>query len=99
MLSGLQVLAALVQTGQPASALLSQFDPVPQMLKNVRYGAGQDPLNVDAVKSAEAEKTLEGRGRLLIRSRALNLIRVAECDNGDLLERTVDSVVDAAGVS
>ena len=97
MLSGLQVLAAMVQTGKPASELLHQFDPVPQLLKNVRYTAGQDPLSMDVVKTAiaEAEAALEGSGRLLIRKSGTEpLIRVmAESTDSDLMTSTVDGVV------
>ncbi|NRB34608.1 MAG: phosphoglucosamine mutase [Rhodobacteraceae bacterium] len=97
LLSGLQVLAAMVQTGKPASEMLHQFDPVPQLLKNVRYGDGQDPLAVESVKSAiaEAEAALEGTGRLLIRKSGTEpLIRVmAECIDAGLLTQTVDGVV------
>ncbi|NHX27930.1 phosphoglucosamine mutase, partial [Escherichia coli] len=39
LLAGLQFLAAMVETGQPASRLVRQFDPVPQLLKNVRFAA------------------------------------------------------------
>jgi phosphoglucosamine mutase len=99
LLSALQVLAALVQTGSPASQLLHCFDPVPQLLKNVRYQQGQDPLSSQSIKAviADAEAALEGSGRLLIRKSGTEpLIRVmAECSDPDLLLQTVDGIVDA----
>src|SRR5690606_19607273 len=64
-IAALQVLAALVRSGKPASELLHLFDPVPQLLKNVEY-AGGDPLadaNVKAV-IAEADASFAGRGPL-----------------------------------
>ena len=44
------------------------FDPVPQLLKNVRFSGGKplDDPRVQAVIAA-AEKQLDGRGRLVIR--------------------------------
>lgn len=99
LLSGLQVLAAMVQTGKPASELLHRFEPVPQLLKNVRYKAGQDPLSADVVKIAiaEAEADLEGAGRLLIRKSGTEpLIRVmAESTDADQMTKAVDAVVEA----
>ncbi|HWJ58403.1 MAG TPA: phosphoglucosamine mutase, partial [Sphingomicrobium sp.] len=79
----------------PASALLRQFEPVPQLLKNVRF-SGQDPLALDAVKKqiAAAEAELNARGRLVIRKSGTEpLIRVmAEGDDPALVERVVDEV-------
>ncbi|MCK0094029.1 phosphoglucosamine mutase [Yoonia sp. F2084L] len=97
LLAGLQFLAAMIETGQPASALTKSFETVPQMLKNVRYAVGQDPLGVDLVKKsiAEAEIKLVGKGRLLIRKSGTEpLIRVmAECEDDDLLAQVVDGIV------
>jgi len=56
-LAGLQVLAELVTSGKPASELLHQFDPVPQLLKNVRFKGGK-PLEDAQVQAA----ILEGEG-------------------------------------
>lgn len=99
LMAGLHVLAEMVRSGQPASRLARQFDPVPQLLKNVRFEAGQAPLERAPVRRAiaEAEATLEGRGRLLIRKSGTEpLIRVmAECEDEALLAQTVDSVVAA----
>ncbi|MFP5330577.1 MAG: phosphoglucosamine mutase, partial [Alphaproteobacteria bacterium] len=64
LVAALQVLAALVESGKPASRVLRQFEPVPQLLKNVRFNGGT-PLEDGAVKAriAAAERELEGRGR------------------------------------
>ncbi|MDJ0628661.1 MAG: phosphoglucosamine mutase [Rhodobacter sp.] len=97
LIAGLQFLAAMVETGQRASDLATSFDPVPQLLKNVRYGAGHEPLQIAAVKSAisEAEARLNGSGRLLIRKSGTEpLIRVmAECEDEALLGQVVDGIV------
>ncbi len=68
LVAALQILAELVESGMPASKLLHRFEPLPQLLKNVRFKGGK-PLEADAVKAviAEAEAELDGKGRLVIR--------------------------------
>jgi len=99
LIAGLQFLAAMAETGQPASALVRQFETVPQMLKNVRYQAGQQPLADAEVRRviAAAEIALQGQGRLLIRKSGTEpLIRVmAECEDEGLLARSVEGIVAA----
>ncbi len=99
LMAGLQFLAAMVESGQLASDLVNTFEPVPQMLKNVRYAKGQAPLDVNAVKSviADSELALIGKGRLLIRKSGTEpLIRVmVECEDSALLKTVVDAVVDS----
>ena len=98
LLAGLQFLAEMKRTGKAASALRQVFDPVPQLLKNVRYAEGSAPLEADAVKAAirDAEERLLGSGRLLIRKSGTEpLVRVmAECEDEGELIRVVDSIVD-----
>lgn len=97
LLAGLQFLAAMVETGRAASELTQNFERVPQLLKNVRYSAGQDPLGLEQVKKviADSEIKLNGYGRLLIRKSGTEpLIRVmAECEDPVLLEHVVDGIV------
>ena len=97
LLAGLQFLAAMIATGKKASELTKSFDTVPQMLKNVRYSAGSDPLSAESVKQAiaDAEGLLVGKGRLLIRKSGTEpLVRVmAECEDAALLEQVVDGIV------
>ncbi|MES2137609.1 MAG: phosphoglucosamine mutase [Pseudomonadota bacterium] len=99
LVAGLQVLAALVESKAPASKLLSQFEPLPQLLKNVRFNGGAEPLKADSVRKriAAAEAELEGRGRLVIRKSGTEpLIRVmAEGDDPALVERVVDDICEA----
>ena len=99
LIAGLQFLAEMARTGQPASELIRQFETVPQMLKNVRYGAGQEPLGQASVQAviADAEAALVGKGRLLIRKSGTEpLVRVmAECEDEGLLVATVDGIVAA----
>ena len=99
LIAALQFLAAMADTGRPVSELARQFDTVPQMLKNVRYKAGQEPLKASAVQDAikGAEARLTGSGRLLIRKSGTEpLIRVmAECEDEGLLRDVVDGIVAA----
>ncbi len=98
LVAALQVLAELVTTGKPASELLHLFDPVPQLLKNVRFSGGK-PLDAPHVKAAiaEAESELNGSGRLVIRPSGTEpLIRVmAEGDDAGQVTRLVDMICDA----
>ena len=68
LLAALQLLAVLVEEGRPASEVVRLFEPLPQVLKNVRY-AGRSPLNAPRVQQAieAAEAALTATGRLLIR--------------------------------
>jgi len=93
--SALQVLAELVTSGRPASELLHVFDPVPQLLKNVRFGGGQ-PLEHPRVQAviAEAEALLRGIGRLVIRPSGTEpVIRVmAEGDEAAKVAEAVENI-------
>ncbi len=97
---GLQFLAEMVVSGKRASQLTQVFDTVPQMLKNVRFQAGQTPpLEQASVQEAIAsgEADLGDKGRVLIRKSGTEpLIRVmAECEDEGLLTRVVDDIVAA----
>ena len=99
LLAGLQFLAEMKRTGRTASELRKVFDPVPQLLQNVRFEAGHTPLDTATVQDAiaQAEASLEGTGRLLIRKSGTEpLIRVmAECEDEGLLSQVVGDVVRA----
>lgn len=98
LVAALQVLAELVRAGAPASEVLHRFDPLPQLLKNVRFGGGRpldDPHVAAVIAAAEAE--LKGRGRLVIRPSGTEpVIRVmAEGDDRAQVETVVDRICDA----
>ena len=98
LVAALQVLAELVRTGKAASDVLHQFEPVPQLLKNVRFSGGK-PLEAESVKRiiADAEAELNGIGRLVIRPSGTEpVIRVmAEGDDATQVEAVVDRICDA----
>lgn len=98
LIAGLQFLAEMVLTGKPASALVRSFEQVPQVLKNVRFAAGSEPLNAPAVRDAiaKAEQRLDGNGRLLVRRSGTEpMIRVmAECEDEMILADVVNGIVD-----
>jgi phosphoglucosamine mutase len=99
LMAGLQFLLAMAETGSRASELVRQFETVPQMLKNVRYQAGQLPLDDQNVRKviSDAEARIAGQGRILIRKSGTEpLIRVmAECVDEGLLGETVGEIVAA----
>lgn len=96
LIAALQVLAVIVKSGKLASEVLNVFEPLPQLLKNVRY-QGSSPLEEVSVQDAiaEAEKRIAGCGRLLIRKSGTEpLIRVmAEGDDEALVSEIVDELV------
>ena len=96
--AALQILAVVRKRNQPVSMVCHRFDPLPQVLKNVRYLSGK-PLESASVRSAikEAERRLNGQGRLIIRPSGTEpVIRVmGEGDDKVLVEEVVDGIVDA----
>ncbi|HXL68547.1 MAG TPA: phosphoglucosamine mutase [Xanthobacteraceae bacterium] len=96
--AALQVLAVVRKSERPVSEVCHRFDPLPQVLKNVRFSSGA-PLENAGVRSViqSGEKRLSGRGRLVIRPSGTEpVIRVmAEGDDRDLVESVVDDVVAA----
>jgi phosphoglucosamine mutase len=99
LIAALQVLAVLVATGKPMSALARQFEPVPQKLENVRFATGAKPLEATQVKAAiaEGEARLNSSGRLVVRASGTEpLIRVmAEGDDPKLVAQVVREIATA----
>ena len=100
LVAALQVLACVKRSGRTVSEICNRFEPVPQVLKNVRVKAGQ-PLEDAAVRQAiaDAESELARNGRLLIRPSGTEpLIRVmAEGDDRGQVERIVDELIGVIG--
>jgi phosphoglucosamine mutase len=98
LLAALQVLAVVKKQDQPVSKVCHRFEPLPQILKNVRYKTGK-PLEDAKVRNAieDAEARLNGHGRLLVRPSGTEpVIRVmGEGDDKVMIEEIVDGIVDA----
>ena len=98
LIAALQVMAAIVETGKRASEVCRVFEPVPQLLRNVRFGHGK-PLESKRVlqEIAAAEARLGDAGRLLIRNSGTEpVVRVmAQAEDEVLLESVVDQICDA----
>jgi phosphoglucosamine mutase len=96
LVAALQILAAVKRTGKPVSEVCNRFEPVPQLLRNVRISGGR-PLEDGIVKKAiaDAESELSRNGRLVIRPSGTEpLIRVmAEGDDRGQIERIVNDLI------
>ncbi|MFV9687393.1 phosphoglucosamine mutase [Pantoea graminicola] len=100
IVASLQVLTAMVRNHMSLHDLCSGMKMLPQVLVNVRFAGEHDPLQSDAVKSvtAEVEKALAGRGRVLLRKSGTEpLIRVMvegenEAQVTELANRIADQV-------
>ncbi len=97
LVAALQVLAVVQAEDKPVSEVCRKFEPVPQLMKNVRYASGaplEDALVKEAIK--EGENRLGNSGRLVIRASGTEpLIRVmAECDDEALVQNVVNDIVE-----
>ena len=98
LIAALQVLAVMIESGKPMSALGRQFEPAPQILENVRFAGGK-PLDAKTVKEAiaDGEAQLNGSGRIVVRASGTEpLIRImAEGDDQAMVQRVVSAIVSA----
>ncbi len=99
IVASLAVLAAMAQHKLSLNELASAVKLFPQVLINVRFVGGENPLESDAVKSvaAEVEKRLEGKGRILLRKSGTEpLIRVmVECQDAELAQQCAEEIAEA----
>ena len=96
--AALQVLAVIKRRNRPASEVCHRFEPLPQILKNVRYRNGKPLENASVLSAiADAESRLGQHGRLIVRSSGTEpVIRVmGEGDDKSLVEAVVDDVIQA----
>ncbi|WP_334127667.1 phosphoglucosamine mutase [Sneathiella sp.] len=102
LIAALQILSVIVEKGRPVSEVCHNFDPFPQILKNVRFKS-TDPLLSEKVKRviSEGEKRLGAEGRLLIRKSGTEpLIRImGEGINDALVSEIVDQIVEEVTAS
>jgi phosphoglucosamine mutase len=102
LVAALQLLAVVKSMGKTVSEVCHCFEPLPQVLKNVRYKSGKPLQDATVIKAIEAgRERLGASGRLVIRPSGTEpVIRVmGEGDNEDLVNRVVDDVVDAVTVA
>lgn len=99
IVASLAVLAAMAQHKLSLNELASAVKLFPQVLINVRFAGGENPLESDAVKSVaeEVEKRLEGKGRILLRKSGTEpLIRVmVECQDAELAQQCAEEIAEA----
>ena len=99
IVASLAVLAAMAQHKLSLNELASAVKLFPQVLINVRFAGGNNPLESDAVKSvaADVEKRLEGKGRILLRKSGTEpLIRVmVECQDAALAQQCAEEIAEA----
>jgi phosphoglucosamine mutase len=98
LVAALQLLAVVKSLGKPVSEVCHSFEPLPQVLKNVRYKSGKPLQEASVIQAIEAgRESLGNAGRLVIRPSGTEpVIRVmGEGDNEDLVNRVVDNVVEA----
>ena len=99
IVASLAVLAAMAQHKLSLNELASAVKLFPQVLINVRFAGGNNPLESDAVKAvaAEVEKRLAGKGRILLRKSGTEpLIRVmVECEDGALAQQCAEEIAEA----
>jgi phosphoglucosamine mutase len=97
-IAALQLLAVVKKKNKPVSEVCHRFEPLPQILRNVRYRGGK-PLEHAKVRSAiaDAEHRLNGHGRLVVRPSGTEpVIRImGEGDDKAMVEEVVDGIVDA----
>lgn len=98
IVASLAVLAAMAQHKLSLNELASAVKLFPQVLINVRFAGGDNPLESDAVKSvaADVEKRLEGKGRILLRKSGTEpLIRVmVECQDAELAQQCAEEIAE-----
>ncbi len=98
LVCALQILAVVVSTGRSVSEVCRCFEPLPQILQNVRYGGGK-PLDCKNVKKAidAGRQKLGNSGRLVIRPSGTEpVIRVmGEGDDEALVHAVVGNIVEA----
>lgn len=98
LISALQLLAVVIASGRCVSEICKRFDPLPQILKNVRFNEGQPLEEQSVLKAIQAGKDRLGNtGRVLIRPSGTEpLIRVmAEGEDEAKVELVVDDIVEA----
>lgn len=99
IVASLEVLAAMVSHKLSLNDLAKAVPLFPQVLINVRFAGGANPLDSDEVKAVakDVEQRLAGKGRILLRKSGTEpLIRVmVECEDGALAQSCAQEIAEA----
>jgi phosphoglucosamine mutase len=98
LVAAMQVLAVVQKLGKPASEVCRRFEPLPQVLRSVRFKGGRPLENPSVAKAiADAKAQLGERGRILVRPSGTEpVIRVmGEADDQALVDALVSNVCEA----
>lgn len=99
IVASLEVLAAMASHKLSLNDLAKAVPLFPQVLINVRFAGGANPLDSDEVKAVakDVEQHLAGKGRILLRKSGTEpLIRVmVECEDGELAQRCAEEIAEA----
>ena len=98
LLSGIQLINVMKQTGKKLSELASEIEEYPQKLVNIKVSDKHGAMDVPAIKAAidEAEAEMNGDGRILVRPSGTEpLLRVmAEAPTTEKVNYYVDKIAD-----
>lgn len=99
IVASLEVLAAMVKHNLTLNELAKAVPLFPQVLINVRFAGGENPLNSEEVKAVtkSVEERLAGKGRILLRKSGTEpLIRVmVECEDATLAQSCAEEIAEA----
>jgi len=102
LVAAMQVIAMVKKLGRPASEVCRRFEPLPQLLRNVRFKSGRPLDDANVVKAIEnARERLGSTGRLVIRPSGTEpVIRVmAEAEDAALVDTLVSEVCEAVALA
>ncbi|MBF0492910.1 MAG: phosphoglucosamine mutase [Deltaproteobacteria bacterium] len=96
LLAALQILAIMKQQGKKLSQLKKLFEPLPQVLENIKVGRREDFLKFPSLQKLlkDSENKLGEQGRLLLRySGTEALVRImVECENQALIPNIISDI-------
>ncbi len=98
LITALQILAVVIASGKPVSEVCKRFEPLPQILENVRFKSGVSLESQEVREAIDAgRRRLGNSGRIVIRPSGTEpVIRVmAEGDDANLVTHVVGEIVQA----
>lgn len=99
LLAAIQALASMILQNKPASKIFNNYEPFPQILKNIKFNPEKtNPLESQEVKEliSQVEQDLQGQGRVLVRKSGTEpLIRImVEGEDKNLAEKISEMLVE-----